>query len=635
MRALALLALAACTAAAAPAPKLQPGALIQWQPLAAPLSAERIRGADDAPCAIAHDGRLACWGRLRADSEGPAELRDGTGSPMVPVGIDDVADAAMEWFYLCVAQRSGNGGCYALIPGLKPVPQFPSPPVELVPTFGKICARLRDGTAGCIAPEQAYEPMKGIAGATSLSCTSNGTCCANTPQGVRCAGNADADLGIAESKVAAPIKQALPKAIAIALVPGAACVRTADGGAQCWGRDAAPLSRASGVADVAATSDGICVVGTDGSLHCAGDRIPAMKDVRAVHGRCAAHADGTVWCWGSSEYGELGDGHALTVPLPKQVPGIAKAVELNVAHGSSCARTANDHLWCWGPVTDVGPISHDAKLAHGQYVAGCVFEASSLRCHVKTLGDEWDSEDARGAPHATAIALDRVPSTCAVDRGKITCNFGLGDDGSSGKWVPLAAPGKVVDLEPLATGFCARLDDGRVACLTDERWEDDPHSVDTLPKSKLVLVPDVKDTTQLVTGQDSACALTKQAAVWCWDVARPKPRELTTLRGATFLAAGNLHQCAILRGEVWCWGENARGQLGDGTLSSIIDRIAVPVRAKTSFVATQVGVGRDSTCALDDHGHVWCWGGDTNGELGQGRATYSEAPRKVVGLGPR
>jgi len=129
--------------------------------------------------------------------------------------------------------------------------------------------------------------------------------------------------------------------------------------------------------------------------------------------------------------------------------------------------------------------------------------------------------------------------------------------------------------------------------------------------------------------------LTRRAEVWCWNTERGKPTRLPSLTGASFLAAGNQHQCAILRGEIWCWGSNARGQLGDGTLGSTIESVAVPVRAKATFTATKVGVGRDSTCALDDHGSVWCWGGDQNGELGQGRIVYSETPRRVVGIGPR
>ena len=131
--------------------------------------------------------------------------------------------------------------------------------------------------------------------------------------------------------------------------------------------------------------------------------------------------------------------------------------------------------------------------------------------------------------------------------------------------------------------------------------------------------------------------INKATEVWCWNADKPKPWQMTTLTGATALGANNQHTCAVLNGDVWCcWGDNFLGQLGIGTGDGRIHPVKDPVKAKATFKAVQVGTGRDSTCALDDHGKVWCWGVNHHGELGQPHLPMSlDAWSKVVGLGPR
>lgn len=91
-------------------------------------------------------------------------------------------------------------------------------------------------------------------------------------------------------------------------------------------------------------------------------------------------------------------------------------------------------------------------------------------------------------------------------------------------------------------------------------------------------------------------------------------------------------------GQVECWGENTHGQLGDGTTRS---------RATAGFVigipdpVVKVDVGSWHACALTKPGEVWCWGRDYVGALGNGTPVDSElyfwdapvrTPGKVVGL---
>ena len=80
------------------------------------------------------------------------------------------------------------------------------------------------------------------------------------------------------------------------------------------------------------------------------------------------------------------------------------------------------------------------------------------------------------------------------------------------------------------------------------------------------------------------------------------------------VSAGDKHTCAVtVTGSVQCWGANANGQLGDGTL---MERLApVQVTGLTVGVAA-VDTGSGHTCALTTAGGVKCWGNNVYGQLG-------------------
>lgn len=101
--------------------------------------------------------------------------------------------------------------------------------------------------------------------------------------------------------------------------------------------------------------------------------------------------------------------------------------------------------------------------------------------------------------------------------------------------------------------------------------------------------------------------------------ARPTPgKSAEFVRTPGRIAAGWVHSCAIAAsGEVYCWGHNDAGQLGDGR--EVPSR--VPVKVLGVDEAVTLAGGGSSTCAVCRDGSVWCWG---NGER----------PAQVSGLGP-
>jgi alpha-tubulin suppressor-like RCC1 family protein len=94
------------------------------------------------------------------------------------------------------------------------------------------------------------------------------------------------------------------------------------------------------------------------------------------------------------------------------------------------------------------------------------------------------------------------------------------------------------------------------------------------------------------------------------------------------ISAGRLHTCAQLTdGSAKCWGYNALGQLGDGT----VQQRTSPVTVLDVGNFVELNGGYTFTCGLTQTGRVKCWGDNTEGQLGNGNSNWT-VPMNVAGL---
>lgn len=264
------------------------------------------------------------------------------------------------------------------------------------------------------------------------------------------------------------------------------------------------------------------------------------------------------------------------------------------------------------------------------------------------------------APPAPAVAMHAVGLsagygfTCSVQADRTVACFGTNADGQLGlpQYKPWALVAKriagIAHARSVAAGWdfaCVLLADGRVRCFGDDR-HGQLGTAATRPRqwTPAPAVPGLAGVVQLAAGYDHTCARTSARRVYCWGnnatgqlgrSPRSLPSSATPVRveitAVIDVAAGAGFNCAVRANHaVWCWGENGSLQLGR-SLRVAYD--ATPVRIAGLPAARSVVTGSGHACALLVTRRVACWGENLRGQLGLPTSVpYSQSPRLVPGV---
>jgi alpha-tubulin suppressor-like RCC1 family protein len=573
-------------------------------------------------CAVIVDGTVSCWGsnldgRLGAIAPSPSP-------PVSVTGLSGVVSIAAGADHTCAALIDGSVRCWgnnrqgqlgngtatssatpiSVSDGFKPLRDV----ISISSGNFHSCARFADGTARCWGGNSVGQlgdggnitrglavSVVGLKRVRALGAGGDHTCALLVDGTISCWGaNGSGQLGNGTPSFASftPVTvTGLKGAAAISAGNSHSCASLVDGTVVCWGANTVSQLGISTRATYSAVP--AAVPGIAGSISA---RALSADFLRT----CAVRTDGTAACWGQHP----GDGTEVE-SLPVRVTGLTQVADVVASDSHSCARLGGGSLRCWGFGVPDGQSDGAARLTPVPVVTDAT--GVQLTNVATTSGGRPDyavlidgTVQFLGNPYPSAVpqfgttlprALAGAADCFVLDGGGLSCAQQLG---------------QVIALAKGILHQCALLVNGTVMC-----WGSNSHG-------------------QL--GYDPRSVFESPI---------PLPSSLP-FHDVVAIAVGDRHTCALrVGGYVWCWGSNFYGQLGDGTRTDRYYAAQVPSSipgAYTVIDIVSIAAGGNHSCARRLDGSVFCWGENAHGEVGDGttvaRPTSVEVPSFRFNIDP-
>jgi alpha-tubulin suppressor-like RCC1 family protein len=380
---------------------------------------------------------------------------------------------------------------------------------------------------------------------------------------------------------------------------------------------------------------------------------------------CQLLDDGTVRCAGWNGSGQLGEPPVEWRAEPTPVPELGKVASMRVLRAGTCAFLVDGRTRCWGfgrgdlvtlpleGVVTVAPTQHAIVF---QTREGAFYRLSDRALHKAPLELELTRkipgarmEDASaGSANAYTREGDWVP----VDRSAAE----IAQEAALARRKP---PPGVVIKKPVLKG-ARRVPDPREravrkALIGRASWVGSGWALDAdgtlrslsgklLEGVELQLppVPDIPPLRSYRIGGGNMCFVTRQGEAACrgdntkGQLGHVTPEAVSLEYGQVMgltdvvdVAPADEHTCALTgAGDVWCWGDNHAGQLGDGTRDSRM----VPRKVRGLSNVRAIAAAGAHTCAIDRADTLSCWGSGSVGQLGLVLRGDREGVRVVPGV---
>ncbi len=454
--------------------------------------------------------------------------------------------------------------------------------------------------------------------------------------------------------------------------------------------------------------------------HASGEVWATQLAVGSQHS-CAITGTGSVKCWGKNNYGQLGDNSTTNRTTPVDVCADAScATSLNgitaltAGLDFTCALTNAGRVKCWGK-NSFGALGNNTQTEQHTPVDVCadadcnsalngvtaISAGANFTCALMSsggvkcwghntrgqLGDNTNTTrltpvDVSGLFGVQSIAAGYV-HVCAVQFSLMQCWGGnsqgeLGDGTTTDHNLPqpvcadagcTAGLSNIVAIEGGETYTCALTFGGGVKCWGNNAFGQLGDGTQTVRLTPVDVCADSACATRLTSGVAQigakwkhTCAVMNSGGAKCWGhnqngklgdgttTNRYIPVDVSNLAsGVGEIEPGQQHTCARMsKGAVKCWGDNAYGQLGNGTTTdsrapvNVSGFANVPTTPTPTSVtppptpipagAMQIDAGYLHTCAVTTSGAAWCWGRNESGQLGDGTTTDRLIPVTVDGL---
>lgn len=297
------------------------------------------------------------------------------------------------------------------------------------------------------------------------------------------------------------------------------------------------------------------------------------------------------------------------------------------------------------------PTRAQAQCASPTGTAGEIIYNSSYSLMQTCNGTSWRAWPKKNMQGWKKISAG-VLHTCGIKMDNSLWCWGhnqygqLGDGTTTTRWTPVPVSGGGEWLDVTARGgmyhsppnywaaTCAIKLDGSLHCWGNNEFNALGRSGGAAGNASVPTAVSFSGTWKSIKGgYNMMCAIRSDDRLFCWgdDAYRQLGDGATLSTGYTAreVSGGgtwkmidvdpwyNRHACGIKSDDtLWCWGNGALGRLGDGGTANQ----GVPTAVSTTGITTwkHVTTGYDSTCGIKTDDTVWCWGANNQGQLANG-----------------
>jgi len=305
------------------------------------------------------------------------------------------------------------------------------------------------------------------------------------------------------------VMQGSARFVSITVGTGFGCGLTSSGAVYCWGRDITSLTSAGTLPSPASFVVPRNVgAGISFSHISAGDTFA-----------CALDLSGRAYCWGDNTFGQLGDGTTTARATPTPIAGGYSFTSISAGLAHACGLSTSGEAYCWG-------MNNARQLG----------DPSSMICSTMPF-DEYFNEYYVINTSCSTIAqrVTGAPSFASISAGEGTC--GLANDASAYCW------GFGTGVEPIAPSI-------QFANVMAMGFYD-------------------RERPSVIT---MMCGTSLVGAMYCRRSDQLDPVLVSPGLVFSTIASGAEHECGLVRAthEVYCWGQNRDGQLGNGSRTQAI-----------------------------------------------------------------
>lgn len=398
----------------------------------------------------------------------------------------------------------------------------------------------------------------------------------------------------------------------------------------------------------------------------------------------AMDADGQFWGWGMGYYGELGMDIHLFQSTPELNPTLSGVMEIDAGSNATVVLCDDGRLLSFGTGEDgrtgdgtTGDRYMPVPVGRGFAGVTKVVSGGGHTLALEADGTVWSWGDndygqlGLGGQPTVPTQISALSNIVDISAGQHH-SLALDGDGDIYGWGsnlygqmgnPVMTMGNYstpVEAAPGISGTVVALGSGDSHCFAITKggalWAwgsnywgqlgDDLGSVDDPPANKSdspVLVPGLSAVSvqEAVGGRGHTIVLDSDGNIWTWGLndqgqlgdnsrtRRTVPLVVSGVSGVTDIAAGYLHSLAVAGGNVWAWGNNSDGvsfnELGNGGTT---DQLS-PVMLATISGVVHVSANYNHSLAVKTDGTVWAWGASWYGQLGIPGTTGETSPAQV------